>query len=224
MLGSSEGVIRFGVRHRSRPLEPRLYEETARLLASWREVLARLGLIGRDPQRYEGLGYGNVSARVGPYGAAGRGQRRFLVSGSQTGGRPSVTLDDFCLVESYDTARNEVESVGLVQPSSESLTHGAIYDIAPSVRVVFHAHAPEIWRRAQSLGLPITDPSAVNGTREMAREVQRQYRESTLSGTGIVAMGGHEDGVLAIGSTAAEAGAVLVRQLARALGARDERA
>jgi len=38
-------------------------------------VLARLGLIGRNPARYEGFGYGNVSARIGPMGdvAAGSG-------------------------------------------------------------------------------------------------------------------------------------------------------
>jgi hypothetical protein len=53
----------------------------------------------------------------------------------------------------------------------------------------------------------------------MALEVQRLYRESTLSGTGILAMGGHQDGVLAFGGTAGEAGETLVRYLARALEA-----
>ena len=215
----AEGVTRFQVEHETRMLEPRIYDETVRVLAAWREVLARLGLIGRDPSRYEGLGYGNVSARVGPFGDVGRGQRRFLVTGTQTGGRPSLTLDDFCLVERYDILQNHVRSLGSVPPSSESLTHGAIYDIAPAARVVLHAHAPEIWRHARALGLPVTRAEARNGTPEMALEVQRLYRESTLSGTGILAMGGHEDGVLAFGATAAEAGETLVRHLARALAA-----
>lgn len=219
----TEGVIRFTARHETRALVARLHEETARKLAAWREVLSRLDLIGRDPARYEGLGYGNVSARVGPFGAVPRGQRRFLVTGSQTGGRASLTLADFARVEAYDLARNEVTSTGLVPPSSESLTHAAIYDVAPAVRFVFHAHAPEIWRNRQALGLPLTAPAAQNGTREMAAEVQRLFRESSFSGTGIVAMGGHEDGVLAIGGTAAEAGGALVRTLARALGAPPER-
>jgi len=96
---------------------------------------------------------------------------------------------------------------------------GAIYDIAPAARVVLHAHAPEIWRQARALGLPITRVEVPNGTPEMALEVQRLYRESTLSGTRILAMGGHEDGVLAFGATAAEAGEILVRCLARALAA-----
>jgi hypothetical protein len=214
-----EGVIQFEVEHETRVLEERVYGETAAVLAAWREVLARLGLIGRDPSRYQGAGYGNVSARVGPFGDVGRGQRRFLVTGTQTGGRPRVTLADFCLVERYDLPRNHVRSLGSVAPSSESLTHGALYDVAPSVRVVLHAHAPEIWRQARALGLPVTSDDARNGTPAMAFEIQRLYRESTLSGTGILAMGGHEDGVIAFGATASEAGGILVRHLARALGA-----
>jgi class II aldolase/adducin N-terminal domain-containing protein len=214
---AEEGVIRFEVDHETCPLEERVFGDTARALAAWRDVLARLGLIGRDPARYHGLGYGNVSARVPPFGDVGRGQRRFLVTGTQTGGRRGVTLDDFCLVERYDIARNQVRSRGRIPPSSESLTHGAIYDIAPTARIVLHGHAPELWRHARALGLPITRAEALNGTPDMALEVQRLYRQSTLSGTGILAMGGHEDGVIAFGGTAAQAGETLVCALARAL-------
>jgi ribulose-5-phosphate 4-epimerase/fuculose-1-phosphate aldolase len=150
-------------------------------------------------------------------GDVGRGQRRFLVTGTRTGGRRDVTLADFSLVERYDIARNRVTSRGLVRPSSESLTHGAIYDIAPAARAVLHGHAPEIWRSARALGIPVTRADAQNGTPGMALEVQRLYRESSLSSTGILAMGGHEDGMIAFGRTAEEAGATLVRHLARAL-------
>ena len=215
--GSAEGVTQFEALHRAGMLEEHVHGEAARVLISWREVLARLGLIGRDPARYEGLGYGNVSMRVGPLGGTGRGRRRFLVSGTQTGGRAALTFEDFCLVEHYDIARNQVGSRGPIAPSSESLTHGALYDIAPEARVVLHGHAPEIWRHARALGIPVTAQAARNGTPAMAMEVQRLYRESTLSGTGILAMGGHEDGVIAIGRSAGEAGEILVRELARAL-------
>ena len=122
----AEGVTRFEVAHQTRPLEERVLGETARALAAWREILARLGLLGQDPARYGGLGYGNVSARLGPFGDAPRGRRRFLVTGTQTGGRRQVTLADFCVVEDYDLARNRVRSSGPVPPSSESLSHGAL--------------------------------------------------------------------------------------------------
>jgi hypothetical protein len=218
MTGShSEGVIRFEATHETRPLEERVFGDAARALAAWREILARLGLLGQDPARYEGLGYGNVSARLGPFGDAPRGRRRFLVTGTQTGGRRQITLADFCLVEEYDLERNRVRSAGPVPPSSESLTHGALYDIAPSARVVLHAHAPEVWRQARALGLPVTRDEAQNGTPQLAREVQRLYREGPLASLGILVMGGHEDGVLTFGASASEAGTILVRHLGRAL-------
>jgi len=81
---SAEGVIQFAVDHETRMLEERVFGEMALVLAAWRELLARLGLIGRDPSRYQGAGYGNVSARVGPFGDVGRGQRRFLYHGHAT--------------------------------------------------------------------------------------------------------------------------------------------
>ena len=113
----SEGVIRFEVVHETRALEERIFGEAARTLAAWREVLARLGLLGQDPERYGGAGYGNASARLGPLGGAPRGQRRFLVTGTQTGGRRRLSLADFCVVERWDIARNRIESWGPVPPS-----------------------------------------------------------------------------------------------------------
>jgi hypothetical protein len=50
----------------------------------------------------------------------------------------------------------------------------------------------------------------------MALEVGRLYRESVLPERGILAMGGHEDGILVLGRSAEEAGGVLLRWLARA--------
>lgn len=215
----SEGAVRFEVRHETRPLEERVHGETARVLSAWREILANLRLLGQDPARYEGLGYGNVSARVGPFGDVARGRRRFLVTGTQTAAVAHATLREYCLVEAWDLEGNRVTSAGLVAPSSESLTHAALYDASPAVRVVLHAHAPELWRQARALGLPVTHPDAANGTPAMALEAQRLYRDGTFASTRVAAMGGHEDGVLAFGGTAAEAGAALVAQLARALAA-----
>jgi len=49
-----------------------------------------------------------------------------------------------------------------------------------------------------------------------AREVERLYRSSPLAEIGILAMGGHEDGIVVFGRTAEEAGQVVLRYLARA--------
>jgi hypothetical protein len=104
-------------------------------------------------------------------------------------------------------------------PSSESMTHAAAYDASPLVRCVLHAHSPVLWRRRRQLGLPETDPGVGYGTPGMAMEVARLYRESVLSERRVLAMGGHEDGILVLGRSAEEAGGTLLRWLARAYGA-----
>lgn len=210
-----EGVIKFRAEHREDALSPRRYGDVACRLAAWREIFAKTRLVGQDPALYGGFGYGNVSARLGAPGMP-RGRRAFLISGTQTSGKACMTLDDFCLVERYDQQRNQVESQGLVMPSSESMTHGAVYDLGPHVRVVFHAHSAVIWERRQELRLPTTADDVPYGTPEMAREVGRLFRSTALAELGIFAMGGHEDGVVVFGRNAEEAGGVLLRVLARA--------
>ncbi|MFZ5471189.1 MAG: class II aldolase/adducin family protein [Myxococcota bacterium] len=213
-----EGVIKFAARHETRALEERTYLSTACELIAWREILAQTGLVGQDPRLYGGAGYGNVSARVPPFGETGRGRRRFLITGTQTGGSACMGLGQFCVVTRYDVSRNEVDSFGEILPSSESMTHGALYDLAPSVRYVLHAHSPIIWRQAKELKIPTTPPEVPYGTPQMARAVETLYQQSTLPEVRILAMGGHEDGIVVFGRTADEAGAVMMRHLAAAYG------
>jgi len=210
-----EGVLKFTTDHRREPLSPVRFGELACRLVAWREILSRTGLIGQDPDRYGGYGYGNLSSRVGAPSAP-RGRRGFLITGTQTSGKSAVGLGDLCWVEAWDRPAHRVRSRGLTLPSSESLTHGAVYDLGSHIRFVFHGHSPVLWRRAEALRLPRSDPRVAYGTPEMAREVERLYRGSTLPELQIFAMGGHEDGVVVYGRTAEEAGQVLLRHLARA--------
>jgi hypothetical protein len=213
---ADEGVIKFAVVHRREPLDRRRYGALAAELAGWRRVMAMTGVVGQEAARYGGAGFGNVSARVGAPGSP-LGRRAMLVSCTQTGGQLEVRLDEFCVVDRYDIAGNRVESRGLCQPSSEAMTHGAIYDLGPHIRAVLHGHAPLLWRRARELGVPCTAPGIAYGTQAMAREMARLYRASALAERQILAMTGHEDGVIAFGRSVDEAGQVLVTYLARAL-------
>ena len=210
-----EGVIKFAGEHDRQPLEHRVHGALCCTLVAWREILAKTQLVGQDPSRYGGAGYGNVSARIGPP-SSGRGARAMLITGTQTSGLARVGLDDFCVVERYDYYRNRVKSRGRVEPSSETMTHGAVYDLSPQIRFVFHAHSPIIWRRAGALRIPTTDPVVAYGSPEMALAVQDLYRATSLSEVRILAMGGHEDGVMVFGHTAEAAGQVLLTYLARA--------
>jgi hypothetical protein len=215
---SLEGVIQFDVEHEHRALETHRYADLACELVAWREIMALTGLVGQEPGRYEGAGYGNVSARVGPRGAS-IGRRAFLITGTQTSGHRCIDLGDFAVVEGYDCRANHVRSHGLVMPSSESMTHAAAYDASPLVRCVLHAHSPVLWRSRSQLRLPETDSAVPYGTPDMALEVSRLYRETVLPERQILAMGGHEDGILVLGRSPEDAGAVLLRWLARAYGA-----
>jgi len=210
-----EGVTKFRVDHRDG--SDGLGERTRhRELIAWRSILFDLGLVGQDTARYGGAGFGNLSVRVGAPSAP-RGRRPFLITGTQTGGAAKLDEEGLCVVEAYDIAGNAVRSRGPVRPSSESMTHGAIYDLSPRIRWVVHVHAPLLWRAAARLHLPRTDPGIEYGTPEMAREVWRLYRDSPLAEIGVLAMTGHEDGIIAFGATCAEACSRLLERHARAL-------
>ena len=74
-----------------------------------------------------------------------------------------------------------------------------------------------IWRQAKALRLPLTREEIPYGTPEMASEVARLYRETSLSDRRVLAMGGHEDGIISFGKNADEAGSALVSALSQAL-------
>ena len=209
-VSTSEGVIQFEASHDDRPLPPRIYNCTVSPLNAWRALFFELGVIGRDPQRYEGAGYGNLSARLTPISAP-QGERSFLITGTQTGGARDLTLSQYCVVRRYEIKDNRVDSFGSIYPSSESMTHGALYDLSPRLRFVFHIHAPDIWRSARELRLPTTSTHVGYGTAEMALAVQRLWRAGHFELGGVLAMGGHEDGVISCGASAEEAGEALIR-------------
>lgn len=214
-LTPQEGVIKFQLEHDESHLESGRYGDLACKLIAWREIMALTGLVGQDPVRYEGAGYGNVSARVGAP-SDGLGRRSFLITGTQTSGKRCLELADFSVVQLYDFGRYQLKCRGRVRPSSEAMTHAAVYDLGPQIRCVLHAHSPILWRQARELQLPTSDPSVPYGTLEMAKEVQRLYRETVLAERSILAMGGHEDGIVVFGRSPEEAGEVLLRWLSRA--------
>jgi L-ribulose-5-phosphate 4-epimerase len=199
----TEGVIQFQCEHRFESL-PSFIDPLWHTLRTWRARLAELGVVGADPQRYDGYGFGNLSARVEDL--ADKSPRAFLVTGTQTSGRGDLTRDDVCLVTEYDYTRNWVRSVGMVKPSSESMTHAALYDCRADLRFVFHGHSPFLWRNAAAFGIPTTALDVGYGTVAMAREVQRLCRDDAANRGCILAMGGHEDGILTFGVSAEHTG------------------
>ena len=101
------------------------------------------------------------------------------------------------------------------------MTHGAIYDLSPAIRAVLHVHAPEIFApqvRAR-LRIPTTRDGVDYGTPEMASEMARLWKDTALPDRRVLVMAGHEDGVVAFGADADDAGAALMSAFAAALSA-----
>jgi L-ribulose-5-phosphate 4-epimerase len=208
-----EGIIKYQLDHTPAPPPA---EETLVQIGAWRQVLVATKLLGQDPDRYDGYGFGNISTRVPPFDAPVK-RRSFVITGTQTGAIPILSPEHFTIVTAYDPEANLLVSRGAVQPSSESLTHGSVYDQDGEIRWVMHVHSPEIWRQAEALGLPVTAPDVSYGSPEMAAEVERLFRETDVGARRIFAMGGHEDGIISFGKTAEDAARVLFEVLILAI-------
>ena len=76
-------------------------------------------------------------------------------------------------------------------------------------------HSPAIWTQRVHQ-IPAARAGIGYGTPEMANDVGRLGRESTLWEKRVLAMTGHEDGVIAFGRSVDEAGAALMQTLASA--------
>jgi hypothetical protein len=205
-MSEREGVIKYRLDYRMAP--SRNVAGFAELNA-WRDLLWRIGVIGQDAARYDGLGYGNLSLRLN--GGS------FLVTGTQTGQLPHLTADHYVYVRQACPEENYLQAEGPLPPSSEALTHAAIYRAASAVGCVAHGHSPEIWRHAKRLGLACVAEEIAYGTPAMAQAVSAIVRACPEQG--VIVMRGHRDGLLTYGQTPEQAGWLMVRCLTSALAA-----
>jgi ribulose-5-phosphate 4-epimerase/fuculose-1-phosphate aldolase len=94
--------------------------------------------------------------------------------------------------------------VGLVQASSEAMTHAAIYQLDQHIGAIVHVHSRKLWCQYINR-LPTTAPDVPYGTPEMANEFRRLYRDSDFRKTRLAVMAGHEEGIVSIGATLEQA-------------------
>jgi L-ribulose-5-phosphate 4-epimerase len=190
-----EGVVKY--RCDWTHTEPVAVENIADLM-KWRDRLHAWGLIGV----YEnGIGFGNVSVRLGKYG-------QFMISGTQTAHLPSLGPEFYCIVTEFNLEENSIACSGAVQASSESLTHAALYLHSDDIGGIIHVHNPQLWQELL-FKIPTTRKDVPYGTPEMALEMFRLFEEENLGDRKILAMAGHEDGIICFGGNLDEAGKVL---------------
>jgi ribulose-5-phosphate 4-epimerase/fuculose-1-phosphate aldolase len=210
-MSAAEGVIRFEYQLERAPAPLATGADFVRLNA-WRSILHRLSLIGQCASRYDGYAFGNVSLRC-PQNPA-----TFLITASQTSGKPRAEPEDWTQVNRPDLRQFRVDAVGLLPPSSESMTHAMIYQADSQVSCVLHVHSPDIWTRTDRLVLPHTGTAAAYGTPDLASHVRQLFRDHAVRPLVFTTLG-HEDGVFACGRDVDSAAHALMDVLAAALSA-----
>ena len=190
--GIDEGYVKYVVDWQTGPApDAALVDDLNR----WRAPLYEAGLIGHDDTH--DVGFGNLSVR-------GPGKGQFVISGTQTGHIPATTGAHYALVTSVDIPANHVHCVGPIHASSEAMTHAAIYELDDGIGAVVHVHSRDLWLTHRDR-LPTTNADVAYGTPAMADEFGRLWRETGFSEGGLAVMAGHDDGLVSIGSTLAEA-------------------
>lgn len=194
-----EGVIKFKFTlKKAPPLKEAEYLE----LEKWRAILYRMNLIGE--YKNEKVGYGNLSKRISP------NSDQFIITGTQTGKYPHLSGSQYTKILKCNQDKMSVEAMGPTAPSSESLTHYAIYQRVAHINYVFHVHHTKMWEYMLNNKMDATPADIDYGTKEMADSAAQ------LIGTkksGIFVMNGHQDGIISYGETAEEAGKIILDTL-----------
>lgn len=185
-----EGVIKFRLSLTNGPAPT---DDQCWILEKWRSQFYKLGFIGEYPN--ENIGYGNLSSRME--------EKSFIITGSQTGHLSHLETHHYTKVIDCDLKSGLVKAEGLISPSSESLTHYAIYEANSAIQFVFHIHHPKIWQQLHDPQYDSISENIPYGTQDMANAASMLLKNKT---SGFFVMKGHEDGIISYGKTADEAG------------------
>lgn len=157
-----------------------------------RNRLHELHLIGV----YEnGIGFGNISIK---------NSEGIFITGSATGHIEKTDIWHYSKITGYNIQANRVDCSGISKASSESLSHIILYELSENIGAIIHIHNKDVWQKLINK-VPTTSQEVEYGTTEMALEIIRLYRETTLPEVKILAMAGHEEGIISFGRTIVEA-------------------
>ena len=188
----AEGYIKFQcIREVS---EPNVDTVSLNEMNRCRSELMHLRMIGIYPS---GVGFGNISFRI-------TGEDEFMISGSATGALSLLDGSTIARVTRCDISQNKVWCRGFIDASSESMSHAAVYRHHTSIGAVVHIHHAQLWERLIDR-LPTTSKAVPYGTAAMSAEIARLLVQYQLQESGLLVMGGHEEGLIAFAPTLGEA-------------------
>ena len=134
---------------------------------------------------------------------------------------PELTSEHYTKVTTFDCQQNYLVCEGAIKASSESLTHGAIYESNPDINAVVHVHHLKLWQNLLNK-VPTTDPDCAYGTPQMAAQISELSKlnldkdkldQSKLNQDKIIIMSGHQEGIITFGQDLQEAGDTLLKYL-----------
>lgn len=169
-------------------------------LMEWRDKMHEMNLIGHYKEH--NVGFGNISERFDD-------SKQFIISATQTGDIYPIEEKHFTTVTNYNIEENTVWCKGPLKASSESMTHAAIYECDKGIRAVIHIHHLELWNKLLD-EIPTSGADVPYGTPEMAMEIKRLFKEENLGQKKIMAMAGHDEGIIAFGANLDEAAAIIM--------------
>jgi len=195
-----EGYIKFDCQWSNLPAD--IPKSIFLKLNYWRDRLYQSGLIGAYS---DGIGFGNISMRVGF-------SREFWITGSATGQFETLTKEHYAHVTDFDVFQNRVWCWGRNRASSESMSHAMLYYCDPKIKAVVHVHHKVLWQQLMHR-VPTTSIDINYGTTEMALALKNLYNTTDLSQKKILVMAGHEEGIVTFGQTVSKAVELIIHQL-----------
>ena len=196
-----EGVVKYSLEFtESEAIESKQIQE----IESLREDLFTLGLIGAYAKN--GIGYGNISQKFED------SDFEFLITGTQTGDIENLEPKHYSIVTKIDFEKFTTYASGVTRPSSEAITHGAIYQISPKIKAVIHIHSEKLWNFMLKNGYLSTN-DVPYGSPEMVKDINEIYRVVDALANPLFVMKGHFEGVFLFGETLSEAKKTLYKLL-----------
>ena len=190
-MSQEEGVVKYNLEFKEDKLD---ITSEYRELEEIREELYSLGLIGA----YEdGIGFGNISIKEEDSNA-------FIITATQTGHLSSLSQKDYSKVLDIDFKNFKTIACGESKPSSECITHGAIYKLDENIKAVIHIHNEKLWNLMLENNYLSTNDTPY-GTIEMVEDVVSMYKNIKPLENNLFVMKGHEEGIVCFGSTLKEA-------------------
>jgi len=184
-MNEKDGVVKYTLEFK----QTKSIEFTCKdKIESIREELYALNLIGAYD---DGIGFGNISLK---------NQDGFVITGTQTGHKIHLNIEDYSLVEKVNFETFTTYASGQCKPSSEAITHACIYELDESIGAVIHIHDEKLWRYMLENDF-INTSDVEYGSLDMIKDIKEIYKELDMLENNAFAMKGHFEGVFVFDKT-----------------------